>query len=42
MKPRYVWPGLQNAPNDFVFQDVIGDQQPAGKWTLATWYVGEG
>ena len=41
-QPRYVWPGMENAAGDFVYQDVIGDQQPEGEWTFATWYVGDG
>lgn len=41
-QPRYVWPGMENGATDFVYQNVIGDQQPEGEWSFATWYVGEG
>lgn len=35
---HYVWPGMEPRNGSFVFQNVIGDQQPAGNWSFATWY----
>jgi hypothetical protein len=35
---HFVWPGLEPRNGNFVFQNVIGDDQPTGRWTLATWY----
>jgi hypothetical protein len=30
--------GFEPRNGDFVFQNVIGDQQQPGKWSFATWY----
>jgi len=35
---HFVWPGLEPRNEDFVFQNVIGDDQPKGRWVFATWY----
>ena len=35
---HYVWPGMETGAGNFVFQNVIGDKQPDGQWTFATWY----
>ncbi|CAG8954447.1 hypothetical protein HYFRA_00006075 [Hymenoscyphus fraxineus] len=36
---HYIWPGLQPDSNNFVFQDVSGDEAVAGAWTFAEWMV---
>ena len=36
---HYVWPGLQPDTNNFVFQDVSGDELGTGAWTFAEWAV---
>ena len=33
-----LWPGLQPNSDNFVFQNVIDDDQPDGKWAFSTWY----
>lgn len=33
-----IWPGLQPTDNSFVFQNVVDDDQPVGKWAYSTWY----
>ncbi|KAE9378733.1 hypothetical protein N431DRAFT_460066 [Stipitochalara longipes BDJ] len=33
-----IWPGLQPTDDSFVFQNVVDDDQPVGKWAYSTWY----
>lgn len=35
---HYIWPGLEPNAENFVFQDVAGDQLGNG-WTFAEWVV---
>ena len=33
-----LWPGLQPSADNFVYQNVIDDDQPTGRWAFSTWY----
>lgn len=35
---HFVWPGMEPRNGSFVFQNVIGDDQPKGSWVFAKWY----
>ncbi|EHK98650.1 hypothetical protein M7I_5535 [Glarea lozoyensis 74030] len=36
---HFIWPGLQPSSNQYVFQDVSGDDTGIGAWTFADWAV---
>jgi hypothetical protein len=36
---HFIWPGLQPSSDNYVFQDVAGDDLRHGAWTFAEWSV---
>lgn len=36
---HYIWPGLEPSAENYVFQDVVGDQLGSGTWSFAEWIV---
>jgi hypothetical protein len=36
---HFIWPGLQPSSDNYVFQDVAGDDLGPGAWTFAEWSV---
>jgi len=36
---QYIWPGLEPNAENYVFQDVAGDQSGNGIWNFVEWAV---
>ena len=33
-----LWPGMEPTAQNFVFQNVVDDDQPDGTWAYSVWY----